>query len=298
MNYKEFGKLIKVLRKEQVDPVAAKSWTQKMLADKLNVSLRTVEEVERGTKGNLNPQLLMGVAKVFKLTSMERIKLLGLATSMDESSMVAHTVSAEQMQQYVHTFVCGIQLPFVVYDPLYNMVLCNQPFLQFHGVTEGFLDHASTDPARFNILRFFFAPDSPYLTIRKTIPEEHILSSLQYFRGLSFEHRHAAVYASLLSALHRYPGFSKYWEMIKHEERELFFRWQGEEFQHSILGAVSYIVTTTIVLAMPYNLYLSIYVPKSKATQQIFTELSFESHESIQHFAHFPNPKMTSSRFM
>jgi len=42
MNYKEFGKLIKVLRKEQVDPVAAKRWTQKMLADRLNVPLRTV----------------------------------------------------------------------------------------------------------------------------------------------------------------------------------------------------------------------------------------------------------------
>ena len=79
MNRKDFGRLIAALRKEHFDPVAGKVWSQKVLAQKTNLSSKIIVNLERGVKVNLDETTLIQLADAFSLTPLERQEFFAAA---------------------------------------------------------------------------------------------------------------------------------------------------------------------------------------------------------------------------
>ena len=65
MDKKAFGKLLAVLRDEV-------HWTQADLAEMVEVETGVISNLERGTKKNLEPELLFRLANALGLTTLER----------------------------------------------------------------------------------------------------------------------------------------------------------------------------------------------------------------------------------
>jgi len=59
MNRTDFGKLIAALRKEHFDPMAGKTWTQQMLAERSGLLPRAIGKIERGQKAALDADTLL-----------------------------------------------------------------------------------------------------------------------------------------------------------------------------------------------------------------------------------------------
>ncbi|MEZ4684221.1 MAG: hypothetical protein R2932_59420 [Caldilineaceae bacterium] len=58
MNRAEFGQLVAALRKENIDLLEGKVWTQRRLAERANLPERAIGQIEQGTKMNLRGRSL------------------------------------------------------------------------------------------------------------------------------------------------------------------------------------------------------------------------------------------------
>jgi transcriptional regulator with XRE-family HTH domain len=289
MNRKEFGALIAALRREQFDPIEGKSWTQSVLAEKTNLSQRTIEEIERGAKAGIDSDTLVRLANAFQLSTVERMRFITLASNVENADILINPTSPAKTLEEAKLFFQEMRLPALVYDAFYNIVMINHPFLRLYQVSEHFFDPAMTCSAKFNILRFFFDKDSPVMAAFGMIPEELALVNVQYFRALSFEYRHTEYFTSLFKDLARYPKFTKFWENIKYEPSDLYNRWKEETYYHQQYGTLRYVITTTPLLTLPYNLYLSVYLPKSLQTQDTFAHIAQEVGTVTKHLQLWPH---------
>lgn len=83
MDKKEFGKYISGLRKEKYDSKAGRCWSQKELAEKANVSAKTVGDIERGQRAFLDCETVRKLAVALELCKKGQVKLIKLAACVE-----------------------------------------------------------------------------------------------------------------------------------------------------------------------------------------------------------------------
>ena len=98
MERKMFGKVVAALRKEQIDFDSGYSWSQEKLAKETGLTTRIVGKIERGSQVRLDRGTLQELARVFRLTSLERREFFAMASEItDEGNRARRPQSPESL---------------------------------------------------------------------------------------------------------------------------------------------------------------------------------------------------------
>ncbi len=199
-------------------------WPQAELARRVNATPKVISNLERGVRVNLEPELLLRLADVFRLTSRERTVFFECATGLRLENVPRPGHSAEEIMASVLNLLGQYRLPAFVVDDYDNVVAANDIILPLVSGGWGLMDDAPQQPGGFNVMRIVFSDRSP---LGRNIVEERenfLLQTVYFFpfcyaqtprypslpgydgcllRGTRYEHLSRGVFA-LLSARGRF----------------------------------------------------------------------------------------------
>ncbi|MFN8493430.1 MAG: helix-turn-helix domain-containing protein [Caldilineaceae bacterium] len=288
MNREEFGRLIAALRKENIDMRAGKVWTQKMLAEKANLSERTIGQLEQGDKMNLEPQVLAQLAKALNLTSMERRALYAAAAEVDMQQYLAFAKPAAAILDELLAATNHLRCPAFIYDSYCNVIALNTLIRALSILPDALLASGPASPAGFNLLRYYFAPESPYKTLLAADWTTFALRVVQHFRAASLPYRYTERFTAIFKDLCQYPLFQDFWVRTKFASEDIYHRWEGIAYQHPQLGPLDYIITEVATLTGCEDLYLVTYVPRDRQTVAVFEDLARQAGVNMTRLQPWP----------
>jgi len=268
MNRSEFGQLVAALRKENIDLLEGKVWTQKRLAARANLPERAIAQVEQGTKMNLDGQFVAQLATALGLTTMERMAFLNAAAEVDIDpySMIAKTPSNVLDELLAATR--EIRLPTYIYDAYGNLVAINSIMHALAIMPEALWETGHLSPAGFNVLRYYFAPESPIRTFLGINWTQFAVRLMQHFRVTTLKYRHTDRFRAIFRDLYQYPLFQDFWARTKYAEEDLYHRWDGIAYHHPELGPLNYFATEVTTLTSCEELFLVTYIPRDRQTTE------------------------------
>ena len=266
MNRADFGQLVAALRKENIDLLEGKVWTQKRLAERANLPERAIAQVEQGTKMNLEGQFVAQLAEALGLTTMERVAFLNAAAEVevDLYGMIAKT-PADLLDELLAA-AREIRLPAYIYDAYGNLVAINSTMRALAVLPESLWETGHSSPAGFNVLRYYFAPESPIRTFLGINWTQFAVRLMQHFRVTTLKYRHTARFRAIFRDLYQYPLFQDFWARTKYAEEDLYHRWDGIVYHHPALGPLNYIATEVTTLTGREELFLVTYIPRDRQT--------------------------------
>ncbi len=288
MKREEFGQLVAALRKENLDVVQGKVWTQKALAARAGIAERTLGELERGSKMSMDPQMLAQLADALALTSLERQAFYAAAAAVDVDLMRATEQTPRAILDELLAATGDIRVPAYVHDSYYNLIAINTIARSLSLVPNSLLETGHDSPAGFNLMRYYFAPESPFRDLLGPGWTKFAVRGVQHFRAASLRYRHTARFAAIFEDLCRYPLFRDFWTRTKHTTEDIYHHWGGLNYHHPELGAMSYFVTEVLTLTGQEDLALVTYVPRDKRTVQRFDELAHEAGVNMIRMAAWP----------
>lgn len=288
MNREEFGRLIAALRKENIDMGAGKMWTQKMLAEKANLSERTIGQLEQGDKMNLEPQMLAQLATALHLTSMERHAFYAAAAEVEIDARMFFAKPPEAILDEVLKATDSVRCPAYIYDSYHNVLAFNTIIRALAILPEAMLLSGANSPGGFNLLRYYFAPESPYKTLLGADWTKYSLRIMQHFRASSLRYRHTERFALLFKDLCQYPLFQDFWVRTKYADEDIYYRWEHIAYHHPQFGPLSYIATESLTLTGYEDLYFVTFVPSDRPTVLTFENLTQQVGTHMQRLTHWP----------
>lgn len=274
MNRSDFGQLVAALRKENIDLLEGKVWTQKRLAARANLPERAIAQVEQGTKMNLDGQFVVQLAEALGLTTMERLAFLSAAAAIDVDPYGMNAKTPENVLDELLAETRDIRLPAYIYDAYGNLVAINSTMRALALMPETLWETGHQSPAGFNVLRYYFAPESPIRTFLGINWTQFAVRLMQHFRVTTLKYRHTERFRSIFRDLYQYPLFQDYWARTKYAEEDLYHRWDGIVYHHPELGPLNYIATEVPTLTGCEELFLVTYIPRDRQTTETLEALA------------------------
>lgn len=288
MNREEFGQLVKALRNEVIMFPEAKAMTQDQLADKINEPARAIGQIEQGNRANLEPLLLAKMADAFDLTSMERAAFHNAAASVDVETKTSNTEEPEKILDLLLNEARTIQVPAIIYDPLYTAVAANTLILKLGIVPDDLLDSGGDLVSGFNTLRYFFSDQSPYPDLAGPSWEQFAIRNIQHFRASSLPYRHTKRFEHIFKELCEHARFRDCWARTKFTGKDIFYGWEGMSYHHPSFGPLNYIISSVPTLTNAGELWLVTYVPRDKQTVTVFQKMVSQFGANMHRFAQWP----------
>jgi len=288
MQREEFGRLMAALRRENIDLQAGKVWTQKMLAEKANLSERTIGQIEQGEKMNMEPQVLAQLAHALGLTSMERRALYAAAAEVDINQRAGFSKSPETILAELLAAINGVCLPAFIYDAYNNVIAMNAIIRALAILPISLIESGGDSPGGFNLLRYYFAPESPYKTLLSADWTKFALRAVQHFRAASLPYRHTERFVALFKDLCQYPLFQDFWARTKYASEDIYYRWEKIAYHHPNLGPLAYIITESLTLTGREELYFVTYVPGDRQTLLTLDRLAQQVGTQMQRLTDWP----------
>ncbi|MEZ4864795.1 MAG: helix-turn-helix transcriptional regulator [Caldilineaceae bacterium] len=274
MNRAEFGQLVVALRKENIDLLEGKIWTQKHLAARANLPERMIGQLEQGNKMNLEPTVIAQLAQALGLTSMERAAFHAAAAEVDVNSFVSLQKPPAIIFAELLAATNDVRLPTYIYDAYGTVVALNAAMRALSILPEAMWATGNESPAGFNLLRYYFASDSPIRTFLGINWTQFAVRTVQHFRATSLKYRHTTRFHTIFRDLYQYPAFQDFWARSKYVDEDVYHRWDGIAYHHPQLGPLNYIVTEAATLTGREELFLVIYVPRDRQTAETFEALA------------------------
>ena len=288
MNRAEFGQLVAALRRENIDLLEGKVWTQKRLAERANLPERAIGQIEQGTKMNLEGQLIAQLADALGLTTMERNAFYSAAATVDveEGKYLPKGPAAVLAELLAATRL--VRLPAHIYDAYGNVIAINSCMRALAILPESIWSTGPDSPAGFNLLRYYFAPESPirqFLGINWT---QFAVRTVQHFRATSLKYRHTDRFRQVFRDLYQYPLFQDFWARTKYADEDVYHRWDGIVYYHPELGPLDYITTEVATLTGREELFLVIFIPRDRQTAETLEALAVRVGTNMHHGAQWP----------
>jgi transcriptional regulator with XRE-family HTH domain len=273
MNRAEFGQLVAALRKENIDLLEGKVWTQKRLAERANLPERAIAQIEQGTKMNLDGQVIVQLAEALGLTTMERVAFLHAAAAVDVDPYGAITKTPADVLDELMAAARDLRIPAYIYDAYGNLVAINSAMRALAIMPDALWATGHASPAGFNVLRYYFAPESPIRTFLGINWTPFAIRLMQHFRVTTLRYRHTDRFRAIFRDLYQYPLFQDFWARTKYAEEDLYHRWDGIVYHHPELGPLNYIATEVSTLTGREELFLVTYISRDRATTETFEAL-------------------------
>lgn len=274
MNRAEFGQLVAALRKENIDLLEGKVWTQKRLAERANLPERAIGQIEQGTKMNLDGPVIAQLADALGLTTMERSAFLTAAAEVEVDLDATLLKAPADVLGELLAAARGIRLPAYIYDSYNNLIALNSPMRALSILPDTLWETGHQSPAGFNVLRYYFAPESPIRSFLGINWNQFAVRLVQHFRATSLKYRHTDRFHAIFRDLYQYPLFQDYWARTKYAEEDLYHRWDAITYHHPELGALNYITMEVATLTGREDLFLVTYVPRDQATVKTLEALA------------------------
>lgn len=291
MNRKDFGKLIRALRREHRNE-DYRVWTQDKLAHKAGLSKRTIERLETGTLVKLDSKLLLNLAEALELTSGERREFFLAASGVEHYQMAKRDVVPEDVLAEVIDRAQETYLPAYIIDSYCNVIASNSATLHLldleaAGLTINQMIHK---PFGLNMLQFVFSPTavSFYRKLMGRYWHNYAYQNMMIFRTLSLQYRSTTYFRNLLAQLMQYKYFKRYWRELYWEEQDHLFDNEHIRLNSRRWGSLVYFSTSYIALTTSVNLYFCVYVPITSNTAECFNELLKQFGASMHQFMRWP----------
>jgi transcriptional regulator with XRE-family HTH domain len=288
MNRADFGQLVAALRKENIDLLAGKVWTQKHLAERANLPERAIAQIEQGTKMNLEGQVIAQLAEALGLTTMERVAFLNAAAEVDVDPYSKIAKSPTDLLEELLAAARDIRLPAYVYDAYGNLVAINSCMRALSLMPDELWATGHASPAGFNVQRYYFAPASPIRTFLGINWTPFAIRLVQHFRVTTLKYRHTAHFRTIFRELYQYPLFQDFWARTKYADEDLYHRWDGIVYHHPELGALNYIATEVTTLTGREELFLVTYIPRDRQTTATLEALAERVGTNLHRAAAWP----------
>ena len=276
MKRKNFGKIVQKLRKQVTD------FTQMRLNEELDLPEKTIERVEQGRVKKIDTELLVQLANIFNLTSMERKEFFFAAIEMDSAQIATIDVSPQAALSELVLAMKRVCFPTFVIDVYGDVIVANNTLLNFLNIREA-LERSEGGVDEYNMMRYVFEDDSIYKRLVGDYWQKAAIDNMTYFRRISLRYMAEPYYDRIFNALKQYKTFKEFWKLVALkvfiEERE-GHDITNYEYIHPEYGHIQYIATSSRVLTTAGELYYHQYVPANEHTHGVFTQLRKRDNES------------------
>ncbi len=283
-----FGKIIAALRKERFDPVQARGWTQKYLAQIAGLSERLMANIEHGEKVNLEGDILARLADAFCLTTLERREFFALAAEVTLDQTVNPSHDPQQIREQIFIVINGLQQPAFVYDDYFDIVAANHSSMALHGISSEWLQQLAVQQGAANFMQVIFAPDSPMRLSMARNWEGLAGGNMSQFRAMSLRHRHTQRFRTLFTYLCSLPDFLTFWNSTQHVHSDFASRMRIHRYLHPQYGSLFYSVFAATSYSFPNHLHVTALLPLDNATGQVFNSLHTKQPCFVLHLADWP----------
>lgn len=292
MNRKEFGQLVKALRKEHRDAEGG-FWTQETLAHRANLSPRTIGRIENGTLRKFDKEVLLKLADALLLTSSERQEFFRASAGIDNKLMVRRSNKPEIVFTQLMKRVGGVALPAFVIDSYCDLIAANAAataLLDINAAGLG-LPEMQKRPFGLNMLQFVFSNEavSFYRERMNEYWPNYAYQNMMVFRTLSFKYRSSNYFQGLLEELLQFPYFRRYWQEVYCQERDHILDNEHIHFNHRLWGPMNFFSTSLTALSSAGELYFWTYVPATQRTTEIFVRIMEQNGSGLFPTSHWPN---------
>ena len=297
MDRKEFGKLIAALRQDM-------EWTQFNLAEYADIDLAVISQIERGAKKHFEPGLLVKLANIFHLTTLERREFFFAATGVSAEQVVRQpsaalatdTQNADKTLTKMTHLVEQLRVPAFLLDVYSDVLAVNVMAAAFFQIPVSMFETAESTPGGYNAMRVMFSKE---LTTRSRITEywdEYAVRSMRFFREVSLRYRAKPYFQYLVKAFRNpaeYPLFDRYWKLVSSVEQDREANVDLFSYSHADFGRLNYATATTVSLTLYGELLLNQYLPIDDHTSRIFEQLSAQCGQGVLRLAPWPDKPMS-----
>ncbi len=278
MRRKTFGKIVQKFRKQTSD------FTQIKLNEELNLPEKTIERIEQGRAKKIDIELLVQLADIFSLTSMERKEFFFAAIEMDSSQIATTDVNPQVALGELVSVMEMVCFPAFVIDVYGDVIVANNTLLKFLNVGEA-LERSEGGVDAYNMMRYVFENDSIYKHLVGDYWQKVAIDNMTYFRRISLRYMAEPYYDRIFNALKQYKSFDKFWKLVAlkvfTQERE-GHDITSYEYTHPDYGHIQYAATSSRVLTTAGELYYHQYVPANEHTRSVFAQLRERNNESCK----------------
>ena len=291
MDRKQFGKLIAALRREQRDE-QDREYTQAKLAELVGASEQIVGKIERGEKVTYEADLLINLAKAFRLSSRERKEFFLAAVGLDEKDIPRPANTPEQILTNLITIMEATALPTLIVDAYDDVVASNLITLALFDFTEEMQKEAPHLVGGYNIMRVVFSKKSPYRdALAKEQRERYIAQNLQFFKTITLPHRASPYFNYLMRGFRKdkeMSMFNAYYAESVSSDDDFYIEDEVLNLNHEKLGQLRCYSPSTAALTPVGNLYLLTYIPADLPTSRVFSRLAETCGVGVIRLASWP----------
>ena len=296
MERKMFGKVVAALRKEQIDFNSGNNWSQEKLAEETGLTTRIVGKIERGSQVRLDRGTLQDLARVFKLTSLERREFFAMASEITDEAIVRDDLNHQEVFAQVWATLGTLCTPAFLMDSFGDLVGANRAVLDFHKLNWSQFNAVRCSAGNVNLLSLLLAPDAPIRRVLGTGWNPIALANMRQWRVMTLRYRHTSRFRNLFTALSVYPDFQMLWAASRRRVEDDNSRLRSHFYTHGIYGPVAYTVFTNISLSARGDLYLATFVPQNRDTGAVFQNLADRSNRPLA-LTPWPNPSLPCNAY-
>lgn len=297
MDRREFGILVSLLRQDL-------NLTQFQLAERTQIDIAVVSQIERGVKKYFDPDLLFQLANALHLTTIERREFFLAASGVNEhriirqpsAALATDTIDSNKVLGKMVNIIEKLRLPAFIMDVYSDVLAINFTASAFFQVTPHILEIAPKVPGGYSTVRMMFGKD---LTIRSKVLnnwDQYAFGSMRFVRENSFRYRPKPYFQYLMKAFRdpdEYPLFQRYWRMVSSFEQDREANVDVFSYTHADYGPLNYATSTTISITPHGELFLNQYLPLDDHTRTLFDTLANQTGEgAVYPLAPWPQKKM------
>lgn len=278
----EFGLIVRSLREE-------KNWSRRVMEEQpdFNLTRYVINDIETKNSGDISPEQLIELAKVFRLTSSERQAFVLAAFGIDIDDIPRQQTTPEQTLTQILTYLEGLRLPCFIADNHCDIIRANQSAVTLLKLDQ-FLNEAEQVPAGYNAARIVFDEQYNYKELMGDQWEKHAIYNIRYFRERTLTSRHTPYYSYLMSVLSTLERFHYYWKEVEYDPNDYFSGHISYEYVHPDHGELKYAASETITITKVGNLSTIVYIPKSENTVAVFESIAQQHDNFFMKFASWP----------
>lgn len=163
MNNKQFGELVKALRREHLDE-NLQSWTRQRLSREIakasgkQLKPDALGKIERGERQYLSSDELVSLADGLRLTSVERQSFFHASTNINYQDIGRQQAAPEHLLSNLLADLQGIRLPFFLVDSYADAIAMNTMLAKFLKIPIDTVPKLRQQTTGFNILKIIFDP--------------------------------------------------------------------------------------------------------------------------------------------
>jgi transcriptional regulator with XRE-family HTH domain len=202
---KGFSILLKQYRKE------LRGWTQKELASKSGLKIRTIQDLETAQKAVLDHDTVAKLADAFDLQGSSKESFFGAAGL----AIVTPPFDEVEWGKVIYEFHKSIDFPAFVGDSILQVHSANSYVLELLEVNLDTLSDLIATRGGLNAMYFLFDPVFNAKNLYGQSWKYYATVNVWFLRNMSRPHIYEARFQKLLAELHQFEKFTEIWDETK-----------------------------------------------------------------------------------